>query len=106
MESFGLYIFTVIYAAFWAGLGLLARRYPRIISGFSTMSKERRERYDMAKVGRFVSGWLYAAAIVVLLSMLLPAKLHAELLLAGPILMCFICMGYLLKYQDSRFKKE
>lgn len=106
MERLGLYIFTVVYAAFWVGLGFLVKRYPTTISGFSTMSNERRQKYDMEKVGRFVSKWLYAAAIVVVLSMLLPARLHVETLIVAPILFIFLCAGYLLKYQDNRFKKE
>ncbi len=102
----GIYIFTVVYAAFWVGVGELARRYPETLSGFSMMSKERRAKYDMAKIGGFVAGWMRAAAVIVLLSMFLPAKLHAELLVVGPILMTFICAGYMHKYQDSRFNKQ
>lgn len=98
-------IFTIIYAAFWVGIGELVRRYPETISGFSTMSKERRAKYDMPKIGLFIAKWMRGSAAAVLLSLALPEPLKMQVLVFVPIILIGICYAYLLKYRDVRFLK-
>lgn len=97
---------VVIYAAILFATAWLVKNYPETISGFSTLSKEERAKYDMPKIGRFVSRWLVIAGITALMSLLMPSKeLHIQALVVVPIFCIVICWAYLVKYKNSRFKR-
>ncbi len=97
----------LIYALIFIGVGALVRNYPETIAGINTMPKAKRERLDLHKIGAFCSKWLNAAAVVVLLSGAIPyERLRWEVAIILPIFLLMICSAYLIKYQNTRFKKE
>ena len=107
MESVGQYIFILVYGLFWVGLGLLVRKYPETISGINSMPKEKRDKLNLPKIGRFVSVWIYVSAAVIFLSMLIRGdELRGQVLVCGPIFLIMLCWAYLIKYKSTRFSKE
>lgn len=47
-------IFIILYSLFLMGLGLLMGHYPNLISGYSTMSAEKRENVDLQAIGQLM----------------------------------------------------
>nr|AIA99591.1 hypothetical protein [uncultured bacterium contig00023(2014)] len=47
-------IFVVVFAAIWVGMGLFCKKYPDTISGYSTMSREKRKNVDIQAVANLI----------------------------------------------------
>ena len=63
---------TLIFAIIWCLIALLLRRYPDTMSGYNTMPKAKREKFDIQKLGRFISNAMFTGIPSVLLSPLMP----------------------------------
>ena len=81
---------ALIFAAIWALIALLLRHYPETMSGYNTMSKAKREKVDIQKLGRLISNVMFAGIPSVLLSPLMPNVTLYSLLL------CWIPCGMLI----------
>lgn len=81
---------AVIFAVVWGLIALFLRHYPETMSGYNTMPREKRERVDIQKLGRFISSVMFAGVPSVLLSPLMPSVGLYSLLL------CWIPCGMLL----------
>ena len=81
---------AVIFAAVWCLIALLLRHYPETMAGYNTMPKQKREKIDIQKLGRFISSVMFAGVPSVLLSPLMPSVGLYSLLL------CWIPCGMLL----------
>ena len=93
---------AVIFAAVWCLIALLLRHYPETMAGYNTMPKQKREKIDIQKLGRFVSSAMLAGVPSVLLAPLMPSEeLYALLLCWIP---CGILVGCAI-YVNVRIKK-
>lgn len=100
-------IVLLIYGLFFLGCGALAQKYPTTIAGISTMSKEKRERLNLPKIGAFVSKWLRVSATVVFLCILIPKQeLRWQVAIFIPLFLILLSAAYLAKYRNTRFAKE
>ena len=81
---------AVIFAVVWGLIALFLRHYPETMSGYNTMPREKREKVDIQKLGRFISTVMFAGVPSVLLSPLMPSVGLYSLLL------CWIPCGMLL----------
>ena len=81
---------AVIFAIVWVLIALLLRHYPETMAGYNTMPKLKREKFDIQKLGRFISNAMFAGVPSVLLSPLMPnATLYS-------LLLCWIPCGMLV----------
>ena len=81
---------ALIFAAVWCLIALFVRHYPETMAGYNTMPKAKREKFDIQKLGRFISNAMFAGIPSVLLSPLMPnEKLYA-------LLLCWIPCGVLV----------
>lgn len=81
---------AVIFAVVWGLIALFLRNYPETMAGYNTMPREKREKVDIQKLGRFISTVMFAGVPSVLLSPLMPSVGLYSLLL------CWIPCGMLL----------
>lgn len=54
----------LLMAGIYAGVGAFIRHYPELLSGYSTMSPERREQVDICALGRYCSRLMYLLALL------------------------------------------
>lgn len=81
---------AIIFAVLWCLIAMLLRHYPETMAGYNTMPKAKREKFDIQKLGRFISNAMFAGIPSVLLSPLMPnEKLYA-------LLLCWIPCGVLV----------
>lgn len=100
-------IVLIIYGLILVGVAALVRRYPETISGISTMPKEKREKLNLPKIGAFLSKWLNVSATVVFLAILIPKHdLRWQVACLLPIFLILLSAAYLIKYKNTRFKRE
>ncbi len=81
---------AVIFVVVWCLIALFLRHYPETMAGYNTMPREKREKVDIQKLGRFISSVMFAGVPSVLLSPLMPSVGLYSLLL------CWIPCGMLL----------
>ena len=97
-----MFLGALIFAAVWCLIALLLRHYPETMAGYNTMPKQKREKSDIQKLGRFFSNAMFAGVPSVLLSPLMPSEgLYA-------LLLCWIPCGVLVVvgiYVNVRIKK-
>ena len=97
-----MFLGALIFAAVWCLIALLLRHYPETMAGYNTMPKQKREKIDIQKLGRFISNAMFAGIPSVLLSPLMPSEgLYA-------LLLCWIPCGVLVVvgiYVNVRIKK-
>ena len=85
-----MFLGAIIFAVVWGLIALFLRHYPETMSGYNTMPREKREKVDIQKLGRFISSVMFAGVPSVLLSPLMPSVGLYSLLL------CWIPCGMLL----------
>lgn len=76
-----------VTALVWVLAGLLVRRYPETLSGYNTMSAERRKLVDIRAAGRFVSRLLFGCAVLLAFGALLPERWAHGVLWAAVVLL-------------------
>ena len=85
-----MFLGALIFAVVWCLIALFLRHYPETMAGYNTMPREKREKVDIQKLGRFISSVMFAGVPSVLLSPLMPSVGLYSLLL------CWIPCGMLL----------
>ena len=97
-----MFLGALIFAAVWCLIALLLRHYPETMAGYNTMPKQKREKIDIQKLGRFISNAMFAGVPSVMLAPLMPSEgLYA-------LLLCWIPCGVLVVvgiYVNVRIKK-
>ena len=97
-----MFLGAVIFVAVWCLIALFLRHYPETMAGYNTMPKQKREKIDIQKLGRFVSSAMFAGVPSALLAPLMPSE---ELYV---LLLCWIPCGILVGcaiYVNVRIKK-
>lgn len=59
-------IADLIIGLFFIGIGFLVKKYPMLIAGYNTMSKEKKANVDAAGMGRFLCRWFVWGGIGIL----------------------------------------
>ena len=60
-------LFILLYSLFIVGLGLFIGKYPHTISGYNTMSKEKKKNVDIKAVGKLYRKGLVILALLTML---------------------------------------
>ena len=96
---------AVIFAAVWCLIALFLRHYPETMAGYNTMPREKREKVDIQKLGRFISSVMFAGVPSVLLSPLMPSVgLYSLLLCWSPCGMLLVA-GIYVNVCKKKFEK-
>ena len=74
---------AIIFAVVWSLIALFLRKYPETMSGYNTMSKPKREKINIERIGRLVSNTMFAGVPFALFSPLMPSEGLFLLLLVG-----------------------
>lgn len=94
-------IFILIYSLSIIGAGCLARRYPTLISGYSTMSREKRRLVDIDGLSKMLRNMMVGSGVATFalyqLFYLLGRELMASLMLFVP-----LCIGCVIIAIKSR----
>ncbi len=54
----------LLMAGIYAGVGVFVKHYPELLSGYTTMSAERKERVDIRALGRYCTRLMYLLALL------------------------------------------
>ena len=97
---------AVIFAVVWSLIALLLRHYPETMAGYNTMPKQKREKIDIQKLGRFISNAMFAGVPSVLLAPLMPSEeLYALILVGVPTGLLVACAIY-VNVRIKKFEKQ
>ena len=96
---------AVIFAAVWSLIALLLRHYPETMAGYNTMPREKREKVDIQKLGRFVSNSMFAGVPSVLLSPLMPNEGLYSLMLCWIPCGIVVVAGIYVNVRKDKFAK-
>ena len=97
---------AVIFAAVWCLIALLLRHYPETMAGYNTMPKQKREKIDIQKLGRFISNAMFAGIPSVLLSPLMPNATLYSLLLCWIPCAILVVAGIYVNIRKEKFEKQ
>lgn len=96
---------TIIFAVLWCLIAMLLRHYPETMAGYNTMPKAKREKFDIQKLGRFISNAMFAGIPSVLLSPLMPSEMLYTLLLCWIPYGMLIVAGIYVNVRKDKFEK-
>lgn len=97
---------AVIFAAVWALIALLLRHYPETMAGYNTMPKQKREKIDIHKLGRFISNAMFAGVPSVLLAPLMPNMELYSLMLCWIPCSILVAAGIYVNVRIKKFEKQ
>lgn len=97
---------AVIFAAVWSLIALLLRHYPETMAGYNTAPKQKREKIDIQKLGRFISNAMFVGVPSALLAPLMPSEeLYALILVGVPAGLLVACAIY-VNVRIKKFEKQ
>ena len=97
---------AVIFAAVWCLIALLLRHYPETMAGYNPMPKQKREKIDIQKLGRFVSNAMFAGVPSVMLAPLMPSEELYSLLLCWIPCGVLVVVGIYVNVRIKKFEKQ
>ena len=100
-----MFLGALIFAAVWCLIALFLRHYPETMSGYNTMPREKREKVDIQKLGRFVSNSMFAGVPSVLLSPLMPNEGLYSLMLCWIPCGIVVVAGIYVNVRKDKFAK-
>ena len=95
---------AVLFVVVWALIALFIRHYPETMAGYNTMSKEKRAKIDIEKIGRLVSNVMYAGVPFALIAPLMPSEKLYTAMLGIPAGMLIACVIY-INVRKKKFEK-
>ena len=101
-----MFLGALIFAAVWCLIALLLRHYPETMAGYNTMPKQKREKIDIQKLGRFVSSAMFAGVPSVLLAPLMPSEELYALLLCWLPCGVLVVVGIYVNVRIKKFEKQ
>ena len=101
-----MFLGALIFAAVWCLIALFLRHYPETMSGYNTMPREKREKLDIQKLGRFVSNVMFAGVPFALLSPLMPSEELYMLMLVGVPAAMLVVAGIYVNVRKEKFEKQ
>lgn len=101
-----MFLGAAIFAVVWSLIALLLRHYPETMAGYNTMPKQKREKIDIQKLGRFISNAMFVGVPSVLLAPLMPSEeLYALILVGVPTGLLVACAIY-VNVRIKKFEKQ
>ena len=100
-----MFLGAIIFAVVWGLIALFLRHYPETMSGYNTMPREKREKVDIQKLGRFVSNVMFAGVPFTLLSPLMPNEELYMLMLVGVPAAMLVVAGIYVNVRKEKFEK-
>ena len=97
---------AVIFAVVWCLIALLLRHYPETMAGYNTMPKQKREKIDIQKLGRFISNAMFAGVPSVMLAPLMPSEGLYSLLLCWIPCGVLVVVGIYVNVRIKKFEKQ
>ncbi len=97
---------AVIFAAVWCLIALLLRHYPETMAGYNTMPKQKREKIDIHKLGRFISNAMFVGVPSVMLAPLMPSEGLYSLLLCWIPCGMLVVAGIYVNVRKEKFEKQ
>ncbi len=97
---------SVVFAIVWSLIAIFLRHYPETMSGYNTMPKAKREKFDIHKIGRFISNAMFAGIPSVLLSPLMPNVTLYSLLLCWIPCGIVVVAGIYVNVRKDKFQKQ
>ena len=96
---------SLFTALIWVFAGIYVRRHPENISGINTMPREKRNKLDLQRVGRFISNMLFSALPFILIAPLMPSEQLFEVMLLVPaIVLCIVAAIYFNAFKEKFIK--
>lgn len=99
-----MFLGAAIFAAVWCLIALFIRRYPETMSGYNTMPKAKRAKFDIERIGRLVSNVMFAGVPFALIAPLMPSEKLYTAMLALPAGMLVACVIY-INVRKKKFEK-
>ena len=96
---------SVFMALIWVFAGIYVRRHPENISGINTMAREKRDKLDPQRVGRFFSNTLFAALPFILIAPFMPSERLFEVMLLVPAIALAIVAAIYFNVFKKKFSK-
>ena len=96
---------SVFMALIWVFAGIYVRRHPENISGINTMAREKRDKLDLQRVGRFFSNTLFAALPFTLIAPFMPTEQLFEVILLVPAISLSIIAVIYFNIFEEKFQK-
>lgn len=104
-EVVTLSIVALLVSAIVVAFGLYVRRHPEKMSGYNTMSRDKLNKIDLPRVGRFVSNMMFAAIPFMLASPFMPDTNISMAMLASPLIITTITAVIYLNVFEKKFMK-
>lgn len=101
-----MFLGAVIFAVVWCLIALLLRHYPETMAGYNTMPKQKREKIDIQKLGRFISNTMFAGVPSVLLAPLMPSEELYSLILVGVPAGLLVACAIYVNVRIKKFEKQ
>ena len=98
-------VFALLMSFIVVRLGLYIRRHPEKMSGYNTMPREKLDKIDLPRVGRFVSNMMFVAIPFMLSA---PFMSNVELsvtMLSSPLLITVIVAALYINIFKKQFYK-
>lgn len=96
---------SLFMALIWIIAGIYVRRHPANISGINSMSREKRDKLDLKRVGRFFSNMLFVALPFMLIAPFMPSEQLFEVVLLVPaIISCILAAIYFNVFKKNFLK--
>ena len=92
-------------AIIWIIAGIYVRRHPENISGINSMPREKRNKLDLQRVGRFISNMLFAALPFILIAPFMPSERLFEVILLVPAITLAIVAAIYFNVFKKNFSK-
>ena len=86
-------------------LGLYIRRYPEKMSGYNTMPREKLDKIDLPRVGRFVSNMMFADIPFMFSAPFMPNVELSVTMLSSPLLIIVIVAALYINIFKKQFYK-
>lgn len=96
---------ALFFAIVWSLIALFIRHYPETMAGYNTMSKQKREKIDIEKIGRVVSNSMFAGVPFALLAPLMPSEELYALMLVGVPAGLLIAVAIYVNVSKENFNK-
>ena len=98
-------VFALLMSFIVVRLGLYIRRYPEKMSGYNTMPREKLDKIDLPRVGRFVSNMMFVAIPFMLSAPFMPNVELSVTMLSSPLLIIVIVAALYINIFKKQFYK-
>ena len=98
-------VFALLMSFIVVRLGLYIRRHPEKMSGYNTMPREKLDKIDLPRVGRFVCNMMFVAIPFMLSDPFMPNVELSVTMLSSPLLITVIVAALYINIFKKQFYK-